>query len=88
MIPASRSAILPVFLGSLLLSLYAAPGCCHCARNGSAGVPVTKEVPHSRETLPEIIERERTDPLPPRDDRAIRSHKIPRPAVDNGGSTE
>ena len=88
MIPACRSAFLPVFLGSVLLFLSAAPGCCHRARNGSAGVPVTKEVPHSKEAIPEIRERERTDPPPPRGDTEIPSHKVPRPAVDNGGRTE
>ena len=88
MIPACRGAFLPVFLGSLLLFLSAAPGCCNRAKYGSAGVAVTKEVPHSRETLQEIIERERTDPLPSMGDRAIPSHKVPRPAVDNSGRTE
>ncbi len=47
------------------------------------GVPVTKEVPHSEETIPEIRDREMTDPLPPRGDRAIHPHKIPRTGSDN-----
>jgi hypothetical protein len=88
MIPACRSAFLPVFIGGLILFLSAAPGCCNRAKHGSAGVAVTKEVPHSRETLPEIIDRERTDPPPARGDREIRSHKNPRPAIDNDGRTE
>ncbi len=88
MIPACRSALLPVFLGTLLLSLSAAPGCCHRARNGSAGVPVTKEVPHSRETLAEIIEREKRDPLPAPGDRAIPSHGIHRAGDDGCGRPE
>ena len=51
-----------------------------------AGVPVTKEVPHSKETIPEIRDRERTHPLPARGDTAIPSHKIPRTGSDNGMS--
>jgi hypothetical protein len=47
------------------------------------GVPVTKEVPHSKETIPEIRDREKTNPLPPRGDTAIHPHKIPRPGNDN-----
>ena len=48
-----------------------------------AGVPVTKEVPHSKETIPEIRDRERTNPLPAREDTAIRSHRIPRTVNDD-----
>lgn len=53
-----------------------------------AGVPVTKEVPHSKETIPEIREREMTNPLPARPDTAIHSHKIPRTGNDNDMRTE
>ncbi len=52
------------------------------------GVTVTKEVPHSKETISEIRDRERTHPLPARGDKAIHSHKIPRPGTDNGTRTE
>jgi hypothetical protein len=48
-----------------------------------AGVAVTKEVPHSKETISDIEERERTNPPPARGDRAIHSHKIPRTGNDN-----
>lgn len=37
-----------------------------------------KEVPHSRETVQDIKEREAKEPLPPRGDTAIPSHRIPR----------
>jgi hypothetical protein len=47
------------------------------------GVPVTKEVPHSKETISDIEERERTNPLPTRGDTVIHSHKIPRTGNDN-----
>jgi hypothetical protein len=47
------------------------------------GVPVTKEVPHSKETIPEIRDREKTNPLPARGDTAIHPHKIPRGGNDN-----
>ncbi len=50
------------------------------------GVTVTKEVPHSKETIPEIRDREMTNPLPARVDTAIHSHKIPRAGNDNGMS--
>ena len=46
-----------------------------------AGVPVTKEVPHSKETIPEIRDREMTNPLPSRGDTAIHSHEIPRGTI-------
>ncbi len=73
MIPAYRNVFLPVFIGSLLLFLSAAPAVLQpCGRHGSAGVTVTKEVPHSKETIPEIMDRERTNPLPARGDTAIR----------------
>ena len=52
----------------------------------SGGVTVTKEVPHSKETVPEITDREKTNPLPPRGDRAIHSHRIPRAGNDNAMS--
>mgnify|MGYP007070578553 CR=1 FL=1 len=102
MIPACRNVILLVSIISLLLSLSVAPGCCkrcfgtrekavptdNTAETGSAGVTVTKEVPHSKETIPEIVDRERTNPLPARGDTAIHSHKIPRPGNDNCERTE
>ena len=98
--PARRNVFLMVCIGGLLLSLSAAPGCCRrCigtkekaaptvnkAETERPGVTVTKEVPHSKETISEIRDRERTDPLPARGDRAIHSHKIPRPGNDNGTS--
>jgi hypothetical protein len=78
-----------VSVGGLLLSLSAAPGCCKRhfgtggkaaaadgAGSGSVGVAVTKEVPHSKETVPGIMDRERTNPPPPRGDTEIRSHRI------------
>jgi hypothetical protein len=48
-----------------------------------AGVPVTKEVPHSAETIHEIRDREKTSPLPAREDTAIPFHRIPRGGNDN-----
>jgi hypothetical protein len=48
-----------------------------------SGVAVTKEVPHSKETIPEIRDREKTNPLPARGDTAIHPHTIPRPGNDN-----
>jgi hypothetical protein len=51
-----------------------------------AGVPVTEEVPHSKDTLPELKEREKANPLPPTGDRAIRSHKVHRAGIDNDTS--
>ena len=97
MIPACRNIFLLVSIGSLLLALSVAPGCCNRwsgtgqnaargenpAETGSAGVAVTKEVPHSKETIPEIRDREMTNPLPARGDTAIHSHKIPRAGNDN-----
>jgi len=96
-IPACRNVSLLVSIGSLLLSLSAAPGCCkrwsgpgqnaaraeNTAETGSIGVAVTKEVPHSKETLSETRDREMTNPLPARGDTAIRSHRIPRAGNDN-----
>ena len=89
-------------IGSLLLGLSVAPGCCkrRCGTREMsgpadttagierAGVPVTKEVPHSEETISEIRDRERTNPLPARGDTAIHSHKIPRAGNDNCERTE
>src|SRR5512134_2261253 len=40
------------------------------------GQTVTKEVPHSGESVSEIKEREAREPLPPRGDVAIPSHRI------------
>ena len=101
-IPALRNVSLLVSIGGLLLGLSVATGCgkrwCgtgqketraeNTAGTGSAGVPVTKEVPHSKETIPEIKDREKTNPLPARGDTAIHSHKIPRAGNDNCGGTE
>jgi hypothetical protein len=100
--PACRNLFLPVSIGILLLSLSVAPGCCNRrigarenaapadrgADAGSAGVTVTKEIPHSKETIPEIRDRERLNPPPTRGDTAIPSHRIPRAGSDNCGRTE
>jgi len=97
MIPGFRIGFLLASIGGLLLTLSVAPGCCHrChgtrenaartgngAETGSAGVKVTKEVPHSKETVPEAMDRERTAPLPPRGDTEMPSHKILRTGNDN-----
>ena len=94
---ARRNAFLVVSIGGLLLSLSVAQGCCrrcvgtkenvaptdNTAETERAGVTVTKEVPHSEETVPEIMDREKTHPLPARGDTAIHSHKIPRGGNDN-----
>jgi hypothetical protein len=102
LIPACRNVFLLASIGSLLLSLSVAPGCCKRhfgtrekaapandrAESGNVGVAVTKEVPHSKETLSEIRDRERSNPLPARWDTEIRSHKIPRAGNDNCGRTE
>jgi hypothetical protein len=95
--PACRYVSLPVSIGILLLCLSVAPGCGkrwrgagqnaagaeNTAETGSAGVTVTKEVPHSKETLSETRDRERTDPLPAREDTAIRFRRIPREGKDD-----
>jgi hypothetical protein len=100
MIPACRNVFLLVSIVGLLLFLSVAPGCCkRCSGTGEkavrtdntagierVGVTVTKEVPHSKETIPEIRDREMTNPLPARGDTAIHSHGIPRPGNDNGMS--
>jgi hypothetical protein len=102
MIHACRKVSLLVSIGSLLLGLSVAPGCCkrwcgtgqnaaraeNTAETGSIGVAVTKEVPHSKETLSETRDREMTNPLPARGDTAIRSHRIPRAGNDNCERTE
>ena len=88
MIPACRKVFLPVSIGILLFSLAGAAADDR-AETGNVGVPVTKEVPHSKEAIPEIRERERTNPPPPRGDTAIPSHKVPRAWKDNNcGRTE
>ena len=51
-----------------------------------SGVPVTKEVPHSKETTSGIRDRERTNPPPARGDTAIPSPRIPPAGRDNGMS--
>jgi len=102
LIPACRNVFLLVSIASLLLSLSVAPGCCNrcvgtrekpapadnSADSGSVGVTVTKEVPHSKETIPEIRDREMTNPPPAKVDTAIHSHKIPRAGNDNTERTE
>ena len=102
MIPAFRNVFLPVTIVGLLLSLCVAPGCCNrCLGtrekaapaddrpvSGTVGVTVTKEVPHSRETVPEIRDRVMTNPPPAREDTAIHSHKNPRAGNDNCERTE
>jgi len=99
---ARRNIFLAVSIGGLLLFLSVAPGCCkrcidpgekgapadNTAGTGRAGVTVTKEVPHSKETISEIRDRERTNPLPSRGDTPIHSHKIPPTGNDNGARTE
>ena len=82
-----RNVFLPVFTGSLLLFLFATPA-SYGGETGGGGVAVTKEIPHSKESIPEIKDRERTDPPPPRGDTAIPSHKVPRTWKDNCGRTE
>jgi hypothetical protein len=42
----------------------------------AAGRTVTQEVPHSTESITDIREREAKEPLPPRGDTAIPSHRI------------
>ena len=97
MIADCRTVSLPVSIGSLLLALCVAPGCGtakktakadNMSETGSAGVTVTKEVPHSKETLSETRHREMTNPLPARGDKAIRSHRIPRAGNDDCETTE
>ena len=102
MVPVGRNVFLPVSIAVLLLSLYVAPGCCHrCfgtggkaapaeagAETGTVGVTVTKEVPHSKEAIPDIRDRKTTNPSPARVDTEIHSHKIPRAAYDNCERTE
>ena len=103
MIPVCRNLSLLVSIGSLLLFLSVAPGCCkrwcgtgrntaqaeRAAETGSAGVTVTKEVPHSKEAIPlGIPDKDAAMPLPSAGDKAIHSHKIPRAAYDNCERTE
>jgi hypothetical protein len=102
LIPACRNVFLLVSICSLLLTLAVAPGCCNrcfgpreeavrtdnTAGTERVGVTVTKEVPHSKETIPETRDREMTNPDPARGDTAIHSHKIPRTGNDNGMRTE
>ena len=87
MIRVRRNVFLPVFTGSLLLFLSVAP-VGSSAENGGAGIAVTKEVPHSKETIPEIRDRERWNPPPARGDTEMPSHKILRTGNDNCGRTE
>jgi hypothetical protein len=101
-IPVCRKAFLLLSIGSLALSLPVAQACCkrgvgtaeEAGRTGNtegierAGVTVTKEVPHSKETIPEIRDRESANPPPPRVDTAIPSHRIPRAGNDNCERTE
>ena len=53
-----------------------------------SGVAVTKEVPHSKETIPEVQDREKTNPLPVRGETEIHSPKIPRGGNNNGMRSE
>jgi len=99
-VPVCRYGFLLVSIAGLLLSLSVAPGCCHrClgtgekaaaagAETGTVGVPVTKEVPHSKEAVPDIRDRESTAPLPPRGDTEMPSHKILRTVNDNCGEAK
>ena len=48
------------------------------ASNQATGNKVTKDVPHSTESVSDMKEREAREPLPPRGDVAIPSHRIPR----------
>ena len=102
MVPGCRNVFLLVSIAGLLLSLSVAPGCCRrClgtgekaasaeagAETGTVGVTVTKEVPHSKEAIPDIRDRERTAPLPPRGDTEMPSHKILRTGNDNCGEAK
>jgi len=102
LIPVCRNGFLLVSIAGLLLSLSVAPGCCpRClgtgekaasaeagAQTGTVGVTVTKEVPQSKETLPETRDQERTAPLPPRGDTEMPSHKILQTGNDNCERTE
>ena len=102
MVPVCRNVFLAVSIAGLLLSLSVAPGCCHrCvgtgekaapvaagAETGTVGVTVTKEVPHSKEAIPGIPDGGAAMPLPTAGDKAIHSHKIPRPVNDNCERTE
>jgi hypothetical protein len=88
---ARRIVLAPFLIAGVLLSLAVAPGCCKrgsgprekAAGTGRVGVEVTTEVPHSKETIGDIEKRERTNPLPVREDTAIPSHKVHRAAGDN-----
>lgn len=83
----NRRGIVPCLLP--LLMMMVSPSGSVSAETGGAGVAVTKEVPHSKESIPEIKDRERTIPPPPRKDTAIPSHKVPRAWKDNNcGRTE
>ena len=46
------------------------------AAEPATGREVTKDVPHSMDSIPDIQERGTTGPLPPRGDVAIPSHRI------------
>ncbi|MCL5884133.1 MAG: hypothetical protein M1377_02070 [Deltaproteobacteria bacterium] len=96
MIPERQRGLHWAAIGALLVSLPVAPACCKrwCGAGqepaktenaaGTVGVTVTKDLPHTKETLPEIRDREKTNPLPPRGDIAVHSHKILRAVSDNG----
>ncbi len=102
LVPVCRNGFLLVSIAGLMIFLSVAPGCCHrClgtgekaapaesgAETGTVGVAVTKEVPQSKETLPETRDRERTAPLPPRGDTEMPSHKILRTGNDNCGGAK
>jgi len=94
MIPACRNIFLPVFIGSLLLSLSLAQGCCkrfcgtgektaqmdNTAKTGSVGVTVTSPVPHAG-TTGAAPDNTGIAPSPPVVPRAIPVGKKPPPKV-------
>ena len=77
-----------------ILALSACSSTCPVTRTGTSspepvsgntpaagtgtGKTVTKDVPHSADSVSDIREREAKEPHPPRGDVAIPSHRIPR----------
>lgn len=53
-----------------------AAGCGEQASGSSSGRTVTKEVPHSKESIQEIEKRTRQEPAVPRGDEALPAHRI------------
>jgi len=94
LIPACRNVFLLVSIGSLLLSLSVAPGCCkrwygtkgevaradNTAGTGSVGVTVTAPVPHAG-TTGAAPDNAGIAPSPPVVPRAIPIGKKPPPKV-------